>query len=185
MGLSMNHLDWVVLAVLAVSFFLGYRRGFLTQLISFLSLFVAWIAAYTFYDRLAPWVAKVVPVSSWADYTGYGGLLKGTRVETYIVNTISFSLILLGIKIGLSAAGHVLNILVKVPGLNGLNRWTGAFLALVEAAAVAAVVLQILALLPYDGIQSLLAGSEAARYTMEWLMPAILGKIKELPSSVI
>lgn len=180
----MNNLDWIVGAVLALAFVFGYRRGLVLQLVSFLSLFVAWLAAYLFYDDLAPWVGRLLPTGAFADYPGYGFVIKGLRLENYIAGAVSFTLILIGVKVGLSAAGHVLNVLTKVPGLNMLNRWSGGLLGLAEAAAAAAVILHLMALLPYDHVQSLLSGSRAAAWTMEWL-PAVFGKMKELPSSVI
>jgi uncharacterized membrane protein required for colicin V production len=178
----MMKLDWIVLAVLAVSFLFGYRRGFVMQLVSLLGLFVAWLTAYLFYDDLAPWVARVVPVQTFADYTGYDFVLKGFRLENYIIGTISFALILVGVKIALSAAGHVLNLLVKVPGLNMLNRWSGGLLALLEAALLASIALNIMAVMPYDSVQAFTNGSRAVQWSMEWL-PALFGKMKELPSS--
>ncbi|WP_438446548.1 CvpA family protein [Gorillibacterium sp. sgz5001074] len=178
----MNHTDAVVAAVLALSFLFGYRRGLVLQLVSFLSLFVAWLTAYLFYDDLAPWVGRMLPVGAFAEYPGYSFVANGLRLESYIVGAVTFTLILVGVKVGLSAAGHVLNVLVKVPGLNMLNRWSGGLLALVEAALAAAVILHLMALLPYDSVQALLSGSKAAQWAMEWL-PVFFGKVKELPSS--
>jgi uncharacterized membrane protein required for colicin V production len=180
----MSKLDIGIAVVLALSFILGYRRGFVLQLVSILGLFVAWITAYLFYDDISPWVGRVVPVESFVSQSGYGELLKGLRVEQYIVSALSFALLLFGVKLGLNAAGHLLNLLAKVPGLNMLNRWSGGALSILEAVVVSAVAIQVMAVLPYESVQSLLTDSRAAEWSMEWV-PVIFGKIKELPSSVV
>lgn len=178
----MNKLDLAVLVVLAAAFLFGYRRGFILQLVSFLSLFVALLTAYLFYDDIAPWVGGMLPVGTFADYTGYGFILNGLKLEPYIVGAVSFALLLFAVKIGLTLAGHMLNVLAKIPGLNMLNRWSGGLLALTEAAAVAAVAVHLMTLMPNDTVQGLLSGSRAAEWTMEWL-PVLFGRMKELPSS--
>jgi uncharacterized membrane protein required for colicin V production len=180
----MNKLDLIVLIGLAAAFIFGYRRGFVLQLVSFLGMFVAWLTAYLFYDDIAPWVGGMIPVEAFADYTGYGFILNGLKLEPYIIGAISFSMLLIGVKTGLTLAGHLLNVLAKVPGLNMMNRWSGGMLALLEAAAVAAVSVHIMTLLPNDTVQAMLSGSRAAGWTMEWL-PALFGKMKELPTSWI
>lgn len=178
----MNKLDLIVLIGLAAAFVFGYRRGFVLQLVSFLGLFVAWLTAYLFYDDIAPWVGGLIPVATFSDYTGYGFILNGLKLEPYIIGAISFALLFVGVKLGLTLAGHLLNVLAKVPGLNMMNRWSGGLLALLETAALAAVAVHVMALLPNDSVQSLLSGSRAAGWTMEWL-PTLFGKMKELPSS--
>lgn len=176
----MNNLDLAVLAAGLLAFILGYRRGFVLQLVSFLSLVVAWIAAYLFYDDLAPWVGQLLSVDAWVDNSGYPEWLKGLPLEKYITAAVSFALLLFGVKLILNAAGHLLNLLAKVPGLNLLNRWSGGVLALAETVVLAAVVIQVMAILPYESVQTLLAGSRAAEWSMQQVS-VIFAKMKELP----
>lgn len=180
----MNKLDLIICALLGLAFILGYRRGFVTQLVSLLGLFVAWLVAYLFYDDLAPYVGRVVPVESFVRESGYESLLKGLRLDQYIVGALSFALLLFGVKLILAAAGHVLNLLAKVPGLNFLNRWSGGAMAVFEAVVIAAVAIQVMAIIPSEPLQTLLGGSRAAEWSMEWV-PVIFGKMKELPGTVV
>lgn len=180
----MNKLDIIVGIGLLLSFVLGYRRGFVLQLVSLLGFFLAWITAYLFYDDIAPWVGRFVPVESFVQQTGFESLLKELPLERFIVGAISFSLLLFSVKLVLSAAGHLLNLLAKAPGLNAVNRWSGGALSVLEAAVAAVVIIQIMAVLPYDSIQELLAASRMAEWAMEWV-PVLFNKMKELPSSVV
>ncbi|MNC40689.1 Colicin V production protein [compost metagenome] len=176
----MNKLDLAVLVLGLLAFILGYRRGFVLQLVSFLSLAVAWIAAYLFYDDLAPYVARFLPVEAWVDNSSYSSWLKGLRLDQYVIGAVSFALLVFGVKLILTAAGHLLNILAKVPGLNLINRWSGGVLGLAEAAVLAAVAIQVMAVLPYESVQSLLDGSRAAEWSMQQVS-VLFAKMKELP----
>lgn len=178
--MMINKLDLAVLVVGLLAFVLGYRRGFVLQLVSFLSLAVAWIAAYLFYDDLAPYIGRLLPVEAWVDNNAYASLLKGLRLEQYIIGAISFALLLFGVKLILNAAGHLLNLLAKVPGLNLINRWSGGALALAEAAVLAAAAIQVMAVLPNESVQTLLAGSHAAEWSMQQVS-VLFAKMKELP----
>ncbi|MDF2924228.1 MAG: hypothetical protein K0R57_3142 [Paenibacillaceae bacterium] len=182
-GLFMNKLDLAVVIVLALSFIFGYRRGFVLQLVSLLSLFVAWLAAYLFYDDIAPWVGQVIPVEAFVAQTGYEELLKDLRLDQYIIGAISFALLLFSVKIALSAAGRLLNVLAKIPGLNMVNRWSGGLLALLEGVVLIMVIIQIMAVIANEPVQAWLHGSRAAEWSMEWV-PVLFGKMKELPATV-
>lgn len=180
----MNKLDFIVVIVLVLSFVLGYRRGFVLQLVSLLGLLAAFVAAYLFQDDIAPYVARFVPLDAFIQESGFESLFRGLSLEKYIIAAISFALLLFGVKLALTAVGHLLNLLVKAPGLNFINRWTGGALSVLEAAAAAAIAIQVMAILPYDSVQGMLEGSRAALWSMEWV-PALFGNIKELPSSVV
>lgn len=182
--IPMNKLDLGIAIVLALSFVFGYRRGFVLQLVSFLGFFVAWLTAYLFYDDLAPWVGRIIPVASFISQSQYEPMLRGLKLEQYIIGAISFSLLLFAVKLGLAIAGHLLNLLARIPGLNALNRWSGGLLALVEAAALIIIVIQVLAILPNEPVQGLLSDSYVTDWSMEWV-PLLFGKMKELPGTVI
>jgi uncharacterized membrane protein required for colicin V production len=177
---AMNKLDLAVLVLGLLAFILGYRRGFILQLVSFLSLAVAWIAAYLFYDDLAPYVGRLLPVEAWVDSSSYSTWLKGLRLDQYVIGAVSFAVIVFGVKLVLTAAGHLLNVLAKVPGLNLINRWSGGALGLAEAAVLAVVAIQVMAVLPNEPVQQLLEGSRAAEWSMQQVS-LWFAKMKELP----
>ncbi|MNL69934.1 Colicin V production protein [compost metagenome] len=83
-------------------------------------------------------------------------------------------------KLILTAAGHLLNVLAKVPGLTLINRWSGGALGLAEAAVLAAVAIQVMAVLPFESVQTLLDGSRAAEWSMQQVS-VLFAKMKELP----
>lgn len=168
----MNTLDIVVYILLAAAFLIGYRRGFIRQLVSMLGMVVAALAAYLFYDDLAPLTGRFIPVETFASYPKYEFLVKSLRLDRYAVNVISFAIVFFVVKLVLNYAGHVLNAIAKIPGLNFMNRLAGALLGLSEAAVIILAFVYILTILPSDSIQSTLSGSKTAPFFMN-LIPEL------------
>ncbi|MNI42653.1 Colicin V production protein [compost metagenome] len=66
-----------------------------------------------------------------------------------------------------------------MPGINFVNRWSGALLGIVEAALIIIITVNVMTILPYESIQKLLAGSAVAPYLINDL-PSLAGKLQEL-----
>lgn len=181
--MSLPILDWIVYLLLAAAAVIGYRRGFIAQLVSFLGLFVAWLSAYFFYDDIAPWVGKLIPIETFDSYPKYEFAVKAFKLDLYIVNTLSFVTIFLAVKLGLMIIGRVLSLIAKVPGLNVLNRFSGALLAAAEALALLLVAVHVMSILPSDGAQTLLADSPAAQWLLS-LTPALWEQLQNLPQTI-
>lgn len=175
----MNGLDWTLLALAAGGLVLGYSRGFIGQIVSFAGLFVAYIVAYKFYGKLAPVIADTIALPSTEIYRNYEFIAKHLNLEAYIVNAISFALLFFGVKLVLMVAGHALNFIAKAPGLNLVNRSAGALLGLAEALLLIVVGVNVLTIVPSDGIQKLLEHSVLAPYALDGL-PTVAGKLRQL-----
>lgn len=168
-----NGLDIAVGACLLIAVAVGYRRGFISQLISLLGLVIAYIAAYKLHPYVSPWIKRMIPLQTFTAYEHYEPLITKLRLDVYVINALAFALVFFAVKIGLSAVGRVLNMIAKAPGLNLTNRLAGAVLALVEAAVIIVIVVYVMKIVPADGIQSLLSGSGTMpfveKHVPEWL----------------
>jgi len=158
-------LDWIIFALLIGGIILGYIRGFISQLLSIAGLFIAYVAAYFFYDDLAPWIAKIVPLSSWETYEQYEIIFNSFNLDVFFYNAISFAIIFFGVKIGLTLASYFFNFVAKVPGLNMINKWSGALLGLLEAAVIIVVSIIIMDILPSETMQEIVSDS----YIVKWI----------------
>lgn len=179
MNLFLNTLDITIGIVLFAAVILGFRRGFISQLVSILSLVLAYIVAYKFYDDLAPWLAKMIPLKTFAAYPKYEFIISTLHLDRYIMNALSFALLFFTVRIALSLIGSMLNLVAKVPGLNTLNRLGGVLLCFLEAGLLLLVVIHLLTIIPSDWVQGQLAKSQTA----PWFIKAapILGlKLQEL-----
>lgn len=161
---AMNTLDWIIAVLFIVGGIYGYSRGFISQLVSIIGLFLAYVTAYLFYDDIAPWVQHTVPLTSFAAYQKYQIVLKGIDLDQYLYNAIGFILIFLGTKISLTVLGHFLNIFSKLPGIHMANKWSGAMLALVEVLLLLIIAVNVLEYLPSEQVQKLLDQSQAVSF---------------------
>ncbi|WP_135548621.1 CvpA family protein [Paenibacillus cymbidii] len=173
---SWNGLDIAVGVILLIAVAIGYRRGFISQLISLLGLVIAYIAAYKLHPYVSPWIKTIIPLQTFTAYEHYEPLITKLRLDVYVINALAFALIFFAVKIGLSVVGRVLNMIAKVPGLNMTNRLAGAGLALLEAAVIVAIGLYVMKIMPSDGIQTLLAGSGTMPFVQEHV-PVWLDKL--------
>ncbi|MCZ8516366.1 CvpA family protein [Paenibacillus filicis] len=175
----MNGLDWAVLVIAAAGTVLGYSRGFVGQLISFVGLFIAYLAAFAFYDKLAPLVRDTLALSGYETYQKYEFLTKGLHLDTYVYNGLAFAILFFGVKLAFSVAGRLLNWLASVPGLKLINQWSGALLGFVEASLLIVVAVYVMTVVPNDTAQRLLKQSVTAPYLLEHT-PLVTGKLQEL-----
>jgi uncharacterized membrane protein required for colicin V production len=176
---ALNILDWVIIALFIGGFILGYKRGFISQLVSIAGLFAAYIAAYVFYDELAPLISGGLPLETWESYDKYQMIFENMNLDVYLYNAAAFALIFFGVKIGLSLFAHLLNLIVKVPGLNIINKWSGTALAVTEVALLVIVAVHLMSILPSDRIQVLLDTSTLTQYLFVHI-PEAAGRLHEL-----
>ncbi|MUG70896.1 CvpA family protein [Paenibacillus validus] len=174
-----NGLDYAVLAVVAAGTVLGYARGFVGQLVSFVGLFLAYVAAFAFYDDTAPWIRSLLNLSEHETYRKYAFLAEGLHLDTYVYNALAFGILLFGVKLGFSVAGRLLNWLAAAPGIKTVNKWSGAALGFVEAGLIALIAVHVMTVFPNDTAQRLLQTSMTAPYMLEHT-PVVTDKLQEM-----
>ncbi|GIP38802.1 hypothetical protein J31TS4_20820 [Paenibacillus sp. J31TS4] len=166
----------VVLLALAV----GYRRGLITQLISVAGLVIAFLTAYFLYGELASRLAAWIPLRTWTEGSSYEFLTTRFKLETYLYNVLAFALLFLSVKLVLALIGSVLNLMARAPGLNALNRWSGALLAGLESLVLIGIALYLLTVLPSDPLQHWLAESRLAPIFMDGVT-RVMEQLVQLP----
>lgn len=174
-----NTLDWIILAFFLIWLIRGFVRGFISQLVSFIGLFIAYVVAYLFYARLAPSLARIVPISSWESYDQYEFMIHSFNLDTYFYNALAFGIIFFVVKIGLSIVAYVLNIIAKTPGLNLLNKCGGLMLAFVESAVIIIIAVNVMEAIPAEGLQKLVTHSYIVDGVHK-MMPVIFDKLQLL-----
>ena len=177
--MTLNGLDYVMLALLVLALAIGYRRGLIAQVVSLSGFLLAYLVAFWLYRDFAPILRHILPVPSFESYQKYEFLVKGLRLDTYVVNALAFALLFFAVKLGLTLAGTVLNLIAKAPGLNFLNRWSGALLGLAEALLLLVIAVNVMTIMPADSVQKLLGGSRLAPYCIDGF-PAVAGKLQQL-----
>ncbi|ASS74596.1 hypothetical protein CIG75_06030 [Tumebacillus algifaecis] len=154
--------DLVIGAFLVVAALNGLRNGLVKQIISLVGVFVAFFMARSFTDSLAPVIARFVPMPTLAPDHPLQ-LIPGLNLESQLHNGIAFIVLFLVIFFAIKLLGSALDMIAKLPGLSIMNRLAGLVLGAILGVVVAAVLVNVLALLPYEGLQAALDGSRLAQ----------------------
>ena len=139
--------DIIVVAVVAVSIFLGYRSGFLKALINVVSYIASIILSFLFYPILSGFlmdtpiytffvkkIAEKYPAdgliqTEWQFLEKYIEGAEGAvaaAVAELLINIISFILIVIIFKIAIKLIGNALNLFARLPVIKQCNRLGGA-----------------------------------------------------------
>jgi len=173
-------LDIVFSVALIGGMMLGYSRGFINQLISIAGLLIAYLVAVTFYDDIAPALRAMLPFSTNETYRQYDAIVQGLQLDKYIYNALAFALLFFIVKFGLTIVGYVLNFIAKAPGLNMLNKWCGALLALAEVTILIIIAVHVLNAWPSANVQGWVKNSRIAPYVLEQAPLSKLLNLKDL-----
>lgn len=171
--------DLILLLVLVLGFFIGFRRGFILQIIYFAGFVAAYIVAYFYFDDLAPYLKLWVPFPAPSEDSPLSFLLETFNLEKAYYRAVAFVALFFGTKIILHIIGSMLDFLADLPLLSTINGWLGGALGFVEVYLLIFIVLYLGALTPLDIVQSIMNESVIAKGIIE-NTPIVSGKIKEL-----
>jgi membrane protein required for colicin V production len=113
----MATLDWVFVAVLALSLLLGAWRGLVYEVLSVFS----WIAAFILAQWLAPEAAALLPLGGWAEPIRYAA---------------GFVVVFIGVVFAGALLAWVTKKLVEAVGLRPVDRVLGAAFGLLRGAVL-------------------------------------------------
>lgn len=172
-------LNIIIILLLIAGFFIGVRRGFILQLIHLSGFIIAYVAAFMYYDDLAPKLKLWIPYPSSADQNSFFSFLNHMDLETTYYRAIAFVIIFIAIKIVMHIIGSMLDFLADLPILRTVNRWLGGVLGFVEIYLVIFILLYLGALTPFMGLGKAIDGSSAAHFIIE-NTPVFSEKIKNM-----
>ncbi|NSL51541.1 CvpA family protein [Calidifontibacillus erzurumensis] len=171
--------DIILLSILVIGFFIGFRRGFILQVFYFASFIAAIVVAYFYSDDISPFIKLWVPFPSLNGNSAVSFLFDTIKIEEIYYRAISFAALFFGTKLTLRMIGSMLNFLADVPILRTINGWLGGALGLVEVYLLMFILLYIANLLPIDTVQAFVNDSVLAKGMIEHT-PIVSGKLKEL-----
>lgn len=129
---GMNAVDILILAIICISIFLGFARGFISEIISLLSLIAAFVIAIAFTHPLATYFNGTAMVQSAVSSTTNAiGTSTATPVS-YMTIAISFAILFFATLIVGSIIKTILNLMIQRGFLGFGNRILGAGFGLVR-----------------------------------------------------
>ncbi|GLC88354.1 CvpA family protein [Lysinibacillus piscis] len=160
-------LDLIILILLFVGLVTGAKRGLIVQLMYVVSLIVALIVAYVYYESLAQKLLFWVPYPGVVDGGSLGVIIDNLDLDRTFYQVIAFAVIFFAVKIILQIITSVFDFIAYLPVLKTMNRWLGALFGIVEYFFILFIVLYVLALLPIDTIQNMMAKSLLSSLILE------------------
>lgn len=173
----MNWIDLIIVLMLIGALIQGYRKGLVKEAFSLLGTIVALFLAWKFSSDMAEPLAGIVPLPD-AFSEGLMGFLP---IEQALYTLLAFILIFVIVRILLRFLAAVLTQLFKIPVLSQVNGVGGAAFGFLKAFLIILVVVNLVALLPWQSGQEAVAGSGLSQglleLTPEWQLDS--GKTDE------
>lgn len=152
-------LNIAIIIILGVGFLVGFKRGFILQMIHLTSYFISFLVAYIYYEQLAPKLVLWIPYPHFGEDSTIKFFLEQSNLEDVYYRAIAFVAIFFAMKIVLHILGAMLDFVALLPVLKLANVWLGGILGLIEVYLLTFLILYFAALLPIEMIQTLLSES--------------------------
>ncbi len=170
----MNYIDIIIIVILGLSFFRGYKRGLIGMLAWLVGMIVGIWLAGRYYQEVAVWLHQFIKSEVWATTASFAGIVL---VSTGLIGGI-FSLL-----------SHFFNL---IPFVGFVNRILGGALALIESILIIGLIVWFIALVPADHSfvvtvkESRVANacSQTSSFA-RWLLPAALRQSQQLDLQAI
>lgn len=119
----MNIIDVIILICLVPAVFQGYRKGFISQAISIVSLVVGIWASARFADMVTVWIAQYITASE------------------PVLKLVAFALILILVFLALGLIGRLLESILNFAFLGWVNRLLGIVFSLLKTLLIIGLVI--------------------------------------------
>ncbi|WP_416151444.1 CvpA family protein [Salipaludibacillus sp. HK11] len=172
-------LSFILFFILIISFFVGFRRGLILQVVHLVGLFVSLAVAYLYYQEVAHYIRLWVPFPQLSEDSSFQLLVESFNVEAVYYNGIAFVALFFISKILLQIVGSLFDFLAHLPILHFLNGWFGGILGFLEGLVVVTVLLHLAAVIQIDLVQATLQGSSFAQMIFDYT-PIISDELKEI-----
>ena len=158
--------DLIIGCFLLLAGFNGWRTGLVRQIVTVVALFLSYFLAKSFTWMVEPYVAKYVSVPTVSN-SNLLSLVVNQQTNSKLQSGLSFVLLFLLFFFAIKFIGRVIDALARMPGLSGMNRIIGLVVGTVLGFFIAALVCNVLYLIPHDQLHAALANSKLASLMIE------------------
>lgn len=162
----MHIVDIIFIGAIIAALFRGYRRGFVLQFISLVSVILAFILAYLFSPQVAVLIRPFFKMQEIHEILALP-IPINISVNQMAASAVAYALVFIGSRIGLMVLGRSLDLVCKIPVINGLNSILGLLLSFAETLVILVVIVNIGSMLPVESIQNIVEQSSVSQYILE------------------
>ncbi len=143
----MNGLDIILVMLIAISMFVGYKRGLIRQITSLVGWLLAVFVAYQFSGSFAGFLETQFPLS---DAVTGGFLNHFIPIRQGIYTLIAFLFLFFGVKIGFVFISKLINPFLQFSVISTVNRIGGLAFGLTKILLVIFILVNVMHLLPFS-----------------------------------
>ena len=141
----MNFVDSIIVLIIFLGYFIGRKRGFLTELVSVVGFFLIVFAAFTFKNPVAQILYAKLP------FFKFFGIFRGVTILNIVVYEVIAFIIVMAIgliifQIILSLSKSLQKVFSRLPVFEIASRFLGGVLGIVENYIIVFMLLYILTL---------------------------------------
>ncbi|WP_101844557.1 CvpA family protein [Halobacillus sp. Marseille-P3879] len=172
-------IDLLILIILLLGIFTGFKRGFILQLFHLIGFVAAFVVGVLYYDDLAPKLVLWIPYPDLPEDSTWAVFLENLPLETGFYNAIAFVIIFIGVKIILQIVASMLDFVADLPILSSINGLLGGILGFVQRYVMVFILLYLAALIPAASVQNAIDGSFLAQLIIE-NTPVLSARLQDL-----
>jgi len=155
-------LSLILLVVLIIDMISGYKKGFIRVAIDIIGTLLALFLSFRYYGLAGEFVSRFI-----------------SGMSLIIRNIVGFIIVFALVGIAIEVLGHVLSIIMKLPGLSLLNRLAGAVISLVKTYLILSVITFLIFSLGITAVNQTIKDSNIA-VKMTNSGQVMYGKIQQL-----
>jgi uncharacterized membrane protein required for colicin V production len=181
-----NILDVILIVLLLISIWRGYRQGLVGQLVRVVSLALSFVVAFLYYRQVAAKLAEWVPLAKVDANSSLGQVVGFPFVQQVLYNIAAFALLSLAVGLTVRFIGGFLNGAAQLPVLSLVNQLAGGAIAFVKSGLILFLILTVATLLPIPAVQQTLNESLLASYVathssdvVQWVKEMIQNPIQK------
>ena len=173
-------LSLIIVLMLLYAIYTGVRRGFVLQMVYTVGYFVVFWIAQTLSHTLGPKLSLLVPYPSATEdsYFAFFKQSTGLSLDKAFYIGVAFLLVMFIGGLLVRLIGLLANSLTYLPSLHQFNKLLGGALSFTVVYIGIFLLLYVLALVPVDGLQNMLAHSWVAK-TMVLKTPILTSQITQ------
>ncbi len=147
----MTTIDIVILAILVFGAFMGFRRGFIKEIVSCVGLIAVVVFSFLLKDQVSVWMYTNLP------FFKFGGLVKGVTVLNILLYEVIaflvvFTILMIIYSVIVKITGLIERILDLTIVLGAFSSFLGAIVGLIEYIVIAFIAIYVLSLPTFNVI---------------------------------